>query len=339
MLNINKKKFVGVISPSAAAPNKYEYIFDYGVDKISEILEMKVKELPHTRSPKELIYNHPEIRAKDIMDAFIDDDISIIITSIGGNDSIRVLEYLDIDIIKKNSKPIMGFSDSTTLLTYLNQHGIPTLHGPSIMAGFSEPEPINEEFKKHVRDFILGDSEEYEYKNYTFWTDEELDINNLLFYKKNKKKHINKGWKILQSKNKILEGEIYGGNIEVLEMLKGTRFMEDINFLKDKVLILETSESKPPVWYIHYALRSMGARGVFKQVKGILFGRFSKYSQKEKDLIEQKIMLVMNEYSAGHLTIITNLDFGHTQPQWILPLGKKINIDIKNKTIKIKKDI
>ena len=32
MLNINKEKFIGVISPSSAAPNRYGYIFNYGVE-------------------------------------------------------------------------------------------------------------------------------------------------------------------------------------------------------------------------------------------------------------------------------------------------------------------
>jgi muramoyltetrapeptide carboxypeptidase LdcA involved in peptidoglycan recycling len=47
------------------------------------------------------------------MDALKDPSIKAIISSIGGEESIRLLPYIDFDVIKNNPKIFMGYSDST----------------------------------------------------------------------------------------------------------------------------------------------------------------------------------------------------------------------------------
>ena len=66
----------------------------------------------------EYLKEHPEARAKDLKDAFLDDSIAGIICAIGGDDTYRILPYLmkDEDFIKavqKNPKLFTGFSDTT----------------------------------------------------------------------------------------------------------------------------------------------------------------------------------------------------------------------------------
>ena len=55
----------------------------------------------------------PKARADDLMAAFTDRTIEGIISTIGGEDSIRTLPYLDLDLIRNNPKVFIGFSDTT----------------------------------------------------------------------------------------------------------------------------------------------------------------------------------------------------------------------------------
>ena len=74
------------------------------------------------------LYKNPKIRADDINAAFADKDVKAVFPSIGGDDSVRLLNYLDLKTIIRNPKVIMGYSDTATLLTYLNQSGLVTFN-------------------------------------------------------------------------------------------------------------------------------------------------------------------------------------------------------------------
>ena len=65
----------------------------------------------------------------------------------------------------------MGYSDTTTLLTYCNQLGLVTFYGPAIMAGFSQMESLGNVFRKHLKDVLFDGGEKYEYKPYQFYHD------------------------------------------------------------------------------------------------------------------------------------------------------------------------
>jgi muramoyltetrapeptide carboxypeptidase LdcA involved in peptidoglycan recycling len=45
--------------------------------------------------------------------------------------------------------------------------------------------------------------------------------------------------------------------------------------------------------------------------------------------------VVRDEFKNAKLPIVANMDFGHTDPQWILPLGIKAEIDCIGKTFKL----
>lgn len=71
--------------------------------------------MPHTLcSPDELDKN-PRLRADDINAAVKDPDIKAIITTIGGDDSVRLLPYLDYRAISENPKFFIGYSDPTAI--------------------------------------------------------------------------------------------------------------------------------------------------------------------------------------------------------------------------------
>ncbi|WP_230192653.1 hypothetical protein [Paenibacillus sp. CECT 9249] len=122
-------------------------------------------------------------------------------------------------------------------------------------------------------------------------------------------------------------GVIVGGCIEVLEFMKSTAYWPDEAFWNDKVLFFETSEDKPSPMQVGYMLRNYGMQGIFSKIKGVIFGRAKDYSDEEKIELNKIIIdIIKGEFGAEHIPIVVDVDFGHTDPKLILPLGGKIEL-------------
>jgi len=325
---------VAVVSPSWGGPSVFPYIYENGL-KILRDWGLKIKEFPTARMDATFLRNNPQIRAKDINDAFADHEVKAIFTSIGGDDSVRILPFLDKDIISKNPKILMGYSDTSTLHVFSNLQGLVSFYGPSIMAGFSQMESLPEGFKSHVHEILFEPKESYEYKTYGEYCDGYLDWSNIENIGKTNLMKTDDGWHWLQGNTKI-QGELFGGCIEVLEMMKATIFWPSQDFWKGKIFFLETSEEKPSINYIDHVLRNYGILGVFGKINGFIFSRARDYSDEEKKELEEKIVsIISKEFNRPDLPIIANFDVGHTDPQLVLPLGIKTEIDCLNKKIKL----
>ena len=335
---LNKGDTIAVLSPSWGGPSTFPHIYESGI-KALEKLGFRIKEFPSAKKDASFLYHNPEFRAKDINDAFSNKDIKAIIVTIGGDDSVRILPFLDIEMIKSNPKPIMGYSDTSTLNTYLNINGLITLNGPCVMAGFSQWEALGEDFQSHIKTILLDNSSNYEYRPYPTYCNGYLDWSKQENTGKANKMIKNKGWTWLQGDSKI-EGELFGGCIEVLEMMKGTRFWPSEDFWQGKILFLETSEDVPTPDQVLWMLRNYGVQGVFDKISALLIGRAREYDKtKNKELYEKIKAVVDVEFKNDKIPIVANMDFGHTDPQWIMPLGIKAEIDCNKKTFKLTEKI
>jgi muramoyltetrapeptide carboxypeptidase LdcA involved in peptidoglycan recycling len=325
---------VAVLSPSWGGPSLYPHVFDLGLDQLKSRFGLKVKEFPTARRPNDELYLDPKSRAGDLNRAFADPEVGAMITSIGGDDSVRILPYLDVDLILKNPKVFMGFSDTTTMLSYLNTKGLVTFNGPSIMAGFAQMSYQTPRFAQHVEDLLMNPTPTYRYETYGGWADGYLPWQTPGYAGETKPFEVDTdGWQWLQGRGKAT-GPLFGGNVEVLEFLKGTDFWPSPDFWNGRILFLESSEEKPTVSNVKYMLRNYGSQGVLERIAGILVGRPMKYSAVEKlELYTMLATVVGTEFGRPELPIIANLDFGHTDPQWVMPLGIPIEIDVETKCL------
>jgi len=77
-------------------------------------------------------------------------------------------------------------------------------------------------------------------------------------------------------------------------------------------------------------------QGIFDQINALLFGRARDYSDSDKKRLESVILsVVAKEFNQTELPIVTNMDFGHTDPQFILPLGITAEVDCRNKRFRL----
>ena len=162
---LKKGDTIAIVSPSWGGPSVFPHVYENGL-KILEEWGLKIKEYPTARASADYLRKNPEMRAKDINDAFYNPEVKAILTSIGGDDSVRILPYIDREIIKNNPKIFLGYSDATTLHVFFNQLGLVTFYGPSIMAGFSQMKNLPESFEKHVKDMLFESSVGHEYVPY-----------------------------------------------------------------------------------------------------------------------------------------------------------------------------
>lgn len=335
---LQKGDTVAVLSPSKGLPSLFPHIFDNGIKILQERFGLKIKEFPTARMSIDELYKNPEIRAKDINHAFFDKDVKAIFTSIGGDDSIRILKYINTEIVKNNPKIFMGYSDTTSLTTFFNQLGLVTFNGPSIMAGFSQMANFPES-ENHIEKILFSNSNGYEYKPFSNWTNCYKD-----WSKKENTGQINEikkttGWNLIQGEG-IVTGELFGGCIEIFEMMNGTKYWPKLDFWNNKILFTETSEEKPSPDYVKYAFRNYGIQGIFDKIKAILVGRARDYTEEEEKQLENNIInVVSKEFGHPEMPIITNMDFGHTDPQLILPLGIKAEVDCQNMKFKLTENI
>lgn len=321
---LRKNAKIAIIAPSSGAAEMFPDVFNLGLENL-KLMNYQPVIYPTCLMTSEDLYKNPKLRAEDINKAFGDKHIDGIICSIGGYDSIRILEYLDMDLILANKKPIMGFSDATTFLAYLNLHGLETYYGPSIMAGFAQLKEDKDYFNR-LKEFLQEDWLTF------IWTPEEVYYNGYKDWFKTPGSYLDSSkCQAFETIGHSFEGDLWGGCIEVLEFMKATKYWPDLKFFTDKILFLETSEEKPSPMQVGYMLRNYMIQGVFDEIAGLVIGRCKDYSDQDYKALK-KILQDMVDFEYGKpLNIVLNVDIGHTDPKWILPYGARAKFDYNQK--------
>ena len=313
----------------------FPHVYERGIRNLESKFGLVVRECPTARAEPVMLYQNPKMRADDVNDAFADGEVKAIFATIGGDESVRILPYLNHEVIRDHPKILMGFSDVTTLLTYCAGLGLVAFHGPSVMAGFSQLENLPRAFADHITDILFNPQPTYEYHSYDAYSEGYPDWADTANLDKVKERKNDSGWNWLQGDSGV-KGELFGGCIEVLEFMKATPYWPSHTFWDGKILFFETSEEKPSPTYVERWLRNYGIQGIFDQISALLFGRAMLYSDEEKKQLDSVILsVVAKEFNQTELPIVTNMDFGHTDPQFVLPLGINAEVDCRNKRFRL----
>jgi muramoyltetrapeptide carboxypeptidase LdcA involved in peptidoglycan recycling len=320
---------VATVSLSWGGPGALPHRYEAGKQQLQNEFGVTVVEMPHTQSDAAWLGRNPQARADDLMQAFADPSIKTIISTIGGDDSIRILPFLDLNVIRSNPKIFMGYSDATITHMACVKVGLVSFYGPSIMAGFAENGGmfsfmVNSVYKTLFTSAPIGSI----VPNTEGWTVELLDWAEPENQTRKRKLNQSTGCKFLQG-NGVHRGHLMGGCFEVLDWLRGTDFWPEPGIWQGAILFLETSEDAPPPTAVLYGLRTYAAMGILKELAGILFGRpggqvpLERFDEYDK-VISQ---VVKEEQGLTDLPVITRMDFGHTDPMFVLPYGIQAEID------------
>lgn len=324
---------VALVSLSWGGAGDEDLLWRYkqGKERLEKVFGLVPVEMKHTLAGTDYVYNHPEKRAEDLMNAFRDKSIKGIIANIGGDDSLRMLPYIDFDLIRDNPKVFMGYSDSTTTHLICFKAGISSIYGPTLLVDFAENISMSGYTVENLKKTLFSAESIGKVDAAKLWTSQYLP-----WEEKNKFTERtfqkNSGYEVLQGKGSV-RGRLFGGCFEVLDSLRGTELFPKLEELKGAILFFETSEEKPPVWFIEGGLRSLGINGVFDRINGMVWGKPQDETYYEE--YKASIRKVLKEFGKEDMPVLYNMNFGHTEPKFCLPYGAMAEINCEEKSFSI----
>ncbi|CAM5200101.1 hypothetical protein UACE39S_03933 [Ureibacillus acetophenoni] len=208
---LNPGDRVATVSPSWGGAGELElrWRYEQGVKRLEEVFGLEVVPMPNSLKGADYLYQNPQARAEDLMTAFKDESIKGIIANIGGDDSIRLLPYIEFNVIRENPKIFMGYSDVTISHLFCLKAGISSFYGPAILTDFAEnvemdPYTVEMVYRTLFSNEVIG-----EIQPANKWTSERLEW---VESNKNQRRTMNEntGYELLQGTG-VVQGRLIGG--------------------------------------------------------------------------------------------------------------------------------
>lgn len=340
----DKVAIVGV--GNGPTSDMFSEVYELGLQRLKDVFGLEPVEYPTaTMSMKERTEN-PEQRAEELMDAFRDDEIKGVIAPIGGTgEEIRILKYLNPEVLRENPTRFYGYSDNTSVNLYLWKQGIVSFQGPMIMSEMAMQGEMHDYTVKHTEKVFFEDSIG-KVKPSEQFTDETLDWNEPENLEKYREMEQNPGWEWYNASGETVEGRIWGGCLDVVEInLQANKPLPEPEDLEGKILAIETSEEMPDHTFVDRFMMSLGERKMLDKFSAVIVGRAKarhnnkepskeereEFREKQKQVIRERV----DEYAEG-TPVIFNFDFGHTDPIIPLPIGGEVKIDTESREIELK---
>lgn len=296
---IKKGDTVGVITPSSAL------VDDEGYD----IAEANIKALglrlqwgKNVGKKYGYLAGKDEERLADLHDMFADPQIKAIICLRGGSGGARLLDKLDYELIARNPKIFLGYSDITAFHQAIHtQTGLITFHG------------------------AVANSR---------WTPMVFDQFRQLFFQGRPPAYAANGRPARTLTSGTAQGKLLGGNLTVLTGLAGSRYYPDF---KDSILFLEDIGEEP--YRIDRMFSQLALTGALQHINGFVFGRCSdcEASSPRNSLTLAQILddyikpLAIPAYEGALI--------GHMDEQFILPVGAQVRMDADRGSITVVENI
>lgn len=260
----------------------------------------KIKEGKYIRKHVGYFTSTDAQRAEEFMELIDDSSIDAIFFTRGGWGCARLLDLLDYNIIQKNPKIILGFSDiSSLLIAITHKTGLITFHGPNGNASWEQPS--------------------YQ------WIEKLLFSENSVVFEAtgmqtNTQKTIISG---------IAEGILIGGNLSVLCGIIGSIYVPS---WENKILFLEEVAEEP--YRVDRMLTQLKLNGVFDQLSGVVLGQFKKCIAEEPNWAFTVEEVLEHHFGNLKIPVFSNAPVGHVKDKYILPIGQNVQIDADKFTIR-----
>ncbi len=294
---LQKGDTVGLISPSAATADRMQFTF---AKEALEALRFQVKLGENLKNRRGHLAGSDEERAGDLNAMFADKDVKGIVCIRGGSGAARILPLIDYDLIKKNPKPLMGYSDITALhCAIYSQTGLITFHGPNGSGSWNS--------------FNVKRFEELYFEQELVAFENEIVESDDLVIKANRIQTLFPG---------EVEGKLLGGNLTVLTALSGSPYYPDF---KDAIIYIEDVGEDP--YRIDRMMSTLKLNGTLDAIKGFIFGQCTEcdpgggYGSLTVDQVLDDYVLPLKipAYSGAMI--------GHVSKQFIIPNGAKVRLN------------
>lgn len=293
---------VAVIAPSSSAtPEAWERALAN-----LESLGLKYKIAKSARGTKGFLSAPDKDRLADFHEAWADKSVNGIWCVRGGYGASRLLPSVDFDLIRKNPKVFIGYSDITAFhLSIPQTTGLVTFHGP---VGTST---LSEYTRKHVVDALFNAP-----------ATSKIGLSD---FNKTKTESTYKTETVTGGKGR---GSLVGGNLSLLAALAGTPYaMPD---LKGKVVFIEDIGEAP--YRIDRMLTQIRQSTNIHQAAGLALGVFEDCEAKDKNS-QQLIDVIRDRLGDLKIPCVYGLSFGHIRDMFTCPIGIEVELDADSQTV------
>ncbi len=323
---LKKGDTVAAISISGGRAGDSDMLWRYqlGKRRLEDIFELHVIETPNALKGKDFLYHNPQARAKDLMWALQNPDVKGIIANMGGDDSYRLLPYLDFESIRANPKIMMGYSDITTLCCCFTYAGIMSYYGPNLLTPIAQPVRLDEYTRNAIDKAlfsgqIIGKVEPCASYTPIEWKDKPG--NEIVWHK-------NAGYKLIQGSGKVT-GRLMGGCMGPLQQIMGAPVYPKKSVWKGGILFIENSSPYGSPLAALHAWRAFAASGALEGANGLITGDLN---EEETGIL---LKFLREEVHREDLPVLTNVDFCHRTPMTVLPIGAMAEIDCEKNAFSI----
>ena len=246
-----------------------------------------------------------EVRARDLVRGFTMDDVDAVWCVRGGIGGLRILDLIDYDVIERNPKPLIGYSDVTALQNALySKVGLVSLHGGMIAVTPKPGDDIGLRRYKGNLEMVV-----------------RILMGEVLELKPPEDgpfpKVVNPG---------RASGEVVGGNLMIFTLLQGTRYRVDT---EGRILFLE--HIRDDAWRVDNLLITLALGGYLQRASGVIFGEFP---EPEVRAPTPNIEEVIVDISRRYITTPSFINFPcchggdeHGHHVYPLPIGGRVSID------------
>ena len=244
-----------------------------------------------------------EHRLEDLHAMFGDPEVKGIFTIRGGYGSGHLLDRIDYDLIRRNPKVFVGYSDITALhLAIHKRTGLVTFHGPVPLSAFS--------------DFTVEHFRRALFESKPLGTLKNPPETNTL-----RPRHT-----LRTIRGGRATGLLTGGNLSLIVATMGTPFEIET---RGRILFIEDTGEQP--YQIDRMLTNLRLAGKLEQAAGIVFGECSECGPRDyKPSFASTLSLgevLDNILGTIRTPVLTGLTIGHTADQLTLPIGVMATLD------------
>lgn len=337
---------IGIVSLSSGVLGEDFVLHEVkiGIERLKKY-GIEVEFLPNSKKGIEFIKNNPKERAEDLIKAFKDDSIDMILCAIGGDDTYRLLPYLfennELEKIAKQ-KIFLGFSDTTMNHFMLNKVGIKTFYGQAFLPDVCELSNEMLPYSEHFFEELINNGRIKEIYPSDVWYNERED-----FSEKSigisMEEHQNRGFELLRGNAKF-EGQILGGCLEtIFDIFDNSRYEDTVylcqkynlfpslNEWENKILLLETSEERSKPELFRKMILKLQEYGIFDVISGLIIGK-----PQNEEYYEEYKQILLDEIRNKNLSIVYNINVGHSTPRCIIPFGVDAKVDVERQIIEFK---
>lgn len=282
---------IGIVSPAFAPDDDlYSQCRDYFADR-----GYRVRIFGEDSAKLGRLAGADQERLRHLEAAFGDEEVSAILCSRGGYGSGRIINQINVDLVSRNQKPVIGYSDITYMLVHINSNiGMTTFHGPMAVDLLTKKDKWTEDY---------------------FFRAVEKKLNGYSLTREN----------YTPLRYGTASGTLFGGNISILGSLVGT---ESLCIPSNSIIFLE--DVNEFAYQVDRSLVHLKRAGLFRSARGVIFS-----SGILKDTDDGKgalgvgfAQIVRDLFHDFGGPVAIGLPCGHTRRQMTLPIGQTVTLSV-----------